>query len=217
MTCCNHCRDAGDVFTRKKAENELRTYRRKGPSSKSTGLLIEGLKRLDLQNKALLDVGGGIGTIQHELSVDGISDSMLVEASSAYLEVAESEAHRRGYEHRTSYRYGDFVELAPEIPQVDLVTLDRVICCYPHMKRLVQASTAKADRWYGAVYPKNRWYSRLGQRVANLYFRVRGMNFRLYVHSGIDATIRQEGFTPFYQAETVLWKVALYERTTGSD
>lgn len=217
MTCCDHCKDTGDVFTRKKAEKELRKYRKKGPSAKSTRLLLDGLKRLDLQDRTLLDVGGGIGAIQHELLEDGVANATLVEAAPAYLEVAENEARRRGYADQTAYRYGDFVELAPEIPAADLVTLDRVICCYPHMERLVQASTEKANRWYGVVYPKERWYSRLGERVANFYFRIRGMDFRLYVHSGVDDAIQKEGFDPLYEAETILWRVTLYERESAID
>lgn len=216
MTCCNHCKDAGDLlFDRKRAESDLQTYRQKGPSNKSTRLLLDGLSDLDLHDATLLDVGGGIGVIQHELLEKGVANSMLVEASPAYLEVAEDEARRRGHENRTAYRYGDFVELAPDIPHADLVTLDRVICCYPHMERLVRASTEKANRWYGVVYPKERWYTRLGERVANLYFRIRRMDFRTYVHSGVDEAIRSAGFTPFYQNETILWRVALYERKTS--
>lgn len=212
MTCCNHCKDASEFFDSKKAEKELQKYRKKGPPNKSTRLLLDCLRGLDLQDKTLLDVGGGVGMIQHELLEEGIADAMMVEASPAYLEVAEREAQRRGYGERTSYRYGDFVELAPELPEADLVTLDRVICCYPHMRRLVRASTEKAKRWYGVVYPKERWYNQLGERIANLYFRVRSTDFRIYMHSAVDEAIRGEGFTPLYQVDTILWQVALYER-----
>jgi hypothetical protein len=38
------------------------------------------------------------------------------------------------------------------------------------------------------------------------------MGFRMYVHSGIEETIRAEGFEPFYQVHTILWRIELYER-----
>lgn len=212
MTCCNHCKDSHELFDRTKAEKQLRTYRQSGLPNKSTGLLIDGLKSLNLDGKTLLDVGGGVGMIQYELLSEGLSGATMVEASPAYLEVAQNEARQRGYADRISHRYGDFVELAPEISAADLVTLDRVICCYPHLQELVQASTAKAKRWYGVVYPKERWYNQLGERLANTYFWIRNMDFRLYVHADVDATIRAEGFAPFYEAGTILWRVALYER-----
>lgn len=35
------------------------------------------------------------------------------------------------------FRYGDFVSLAPDLETADLVTLDRVVCCYPELEPLV--------------------------------------------------------------------------------
>lgn len=212
MNCCEHCQDAQDLFDEKKAKGELRSYRKSGPPNRCTRLLIDGLKTLDLEDTTLLDVGGGIGMIPLELLEEGVASSTLVEASSPYLEVAENEARRRGVENRTSYEYGDFVDLAPELPEADLVTLDRVFCCYPHMERLVRASTAKASRWYGVTYPKERWYNKIFGGMAGVYCWARDMDFRMYVHDGIEATIREEGFERFYRTGTILWTVELYER-----
>lgn len=217
MTCCQHCKESGDLFNEAKARSELRQYRKDGPPNKSTQLLIDGLRTLDLDDKRLLDVGGGVGMIQHELLKEGLSTATMVEASPAYLEVAEREAHRRGYEEQSAFEYGDFVDLAPDLPEADLVTLDRVICCYPHMHRLVQASTAKAARWYAVTYPKPRWYLRWTKPFADLYCWFKNMDFRIYLHRGVDEAIKNEGFHPFYQVETILWNVALYERSDAVD
>lgn len=210
---CDHCIETGDLFDQTKARNQLRTYRKSGPPNTSTRLLIDGLNTLDLQDKTLLDVGGGIGMIQHELLEAGLSGATLVESSPAPLEVAQNESRRRGHEAQTEFRQGDFVDLAPKLPDADLVTLDRVICCYPHMERLVSASTAKAQRWYAVVYPKETWYNRVLETLAGAYFWIRGLKyFRLYIHSGVEEAIRAGGFRPFYQVETILWRVGLYER-----
>jgi hypothetical protein len=217
MDCCAHCEDTEDLFDRNKAKKELRRYRKSGPPNTSTRLLIDALKTLDLQDKRLLDVGGGVGMIPCELLEEGLASSTLVEASPAYLEVTENEARRRGFESQTAHRHGDFVDLAPDLPNVDLVTLDRVICCYPHMRELVQASTAKASRWYGVTYPKPRWYTQVIGTLSDVYCWARGMDFRLCIHTEVEAIIRAEGFTPFYQVNTLLWRVALYERRNGTD
>lgn len=216
MSCCAHCEDAGELFNPSKAKKELRQYRRDGPPNKSTRLLIGALKTLDLQDKTLLDVGGGVGMIPFELLEAGISESTTVEASPAYLTVAEDEARRRGFEERTAYEYGDFVDLAPTLPEADLVTLDRVFCCYPHLERLVEASTAKATRWYGITYPKERWYNQVIGGLTGVYCWARDMDFRMYIHTGVEETIRANGFEPFYQDDTILWRVALYERQNGA-
>lgn len=215
MSCCAHCQDSGEMFTPEKARDELRKYRKDGPPNKSTHLLIEGLRSLDLEDKRLLDVGGGVGMIQHELLREGLATSTMVEASTAYLEVAKKEARRRGYAEQSTFRYGDFVDLAPGLPEADLVTLDRVICCYPHMNELVQASTAKATCWYGVTYPKPGWYLQWAKPFFDLYCWFKDVDFRIYLHQGVDRTIQNEGFDPFYEVDTILWKVALYERTNA--
>ena len=212
MACCGHCQEAGELFTDEKALTELREYRRSGAPNTPTRLLIDGLKTLDLSSTTLLDVGGGVGMIQHELMEAGVSEATLVEASPAYLKVAENETRRRGHADRASFRHGDFVDLAPELPEADLVTLDRVICCYPHMTELIQASTAKATRWYGVTYPRTRWFLRWAKPVTDLYCWWKDMEFRIYLHEGVDEAIQSAGFRRFYQTETFLWNVALYER-----
>ena len=72
MSCCSHCQEAGELFTDEKARKELREYRRNGAPNKPTRLLIDGLKTLDLSSTTLLDVGGGVGMIQHELLEEGL-------------------------------------------------------------------------------------------------------------------------------------------------
>jgi magnesium-protoporphyrin O-methyltransferase len=212
MECCSHCQDTSELFDRDIAERELRQYRRDGLSKKSARLLVDGLKSLDIDDRTLLDIGGGVGAIPFELLGAGASEATLVEASEEYIDVAEKEAQRRGYNDRLDVRFGDFVDMAPELPTYDIVTLDRVICCYPHLEKLVEASTARASRWYGVVYPKERWYTNLGEKFAEVYCGLKGMDFRVYIHDGVDETIQQQGFTPFYDVSTILWRVTLYER-----
>ncbi len=45
-----------------------------------------------------------------------------------------------------SHHLGDFVEVAGSIQPADIVTLDRVICCYPDVERLVGLSSQRATR-----------------------------------------------------------------------
>lgn len=211
MTCC-HCQEAGELFDHDKGKKELRKYRRKGPTRKSTRVFIDGLRSLDLQDKTLMDIGGGVGAVPFELFREGIAEATFVEASPGYAQLAKNEARRRGYADRTSHRVGDVVEMASELPEADLVTLDRVICCYPDLEKMVRSSTDRAARWYGVVYPKERWYTEAAHGLLNLYCRARDMNFRMYVHDGVDDAIRAQGFVPFYDVDLALYRVTLYER-----
>jgi hypothetical protein len=81
----------------------LRRYRKKGPHL-TTRLLLRAIEPPRNQAMTLLDIGGGVGTIPHELLASGLSGAVLVEASSAYLQAAENEAIRRG--HRLFNRFG---------------------------------------------------------------------------------------------------------------
>src|SRR3990170_1661911 len=111
---------------------------------------------------SLLDIGGGIGVIQHELARAGVGRIASVDASSSYLAAQRAEAERLGYAPRASYLSGDFVTLADHIPDSDIVTLDRVICCYPDMRSLVSLSAARARRLCGIVYPRGTWWNAVG-------------------------------------------------------
>lgn len=214
MSCCSHCEDAGDLFNPRAARRDLRRYRRRGPS-RTTQLLLDALLAQRGSDRSLLDIGGGVGAISHELIEKGFSEAVQVDASAAYLAASEQESARLGHADRITYHYGDFVELAPTLAPADIVTLDRVVCCYPDMERLVAASTAKAQHQYGLVLPRERLVNRLGVAGANLWFRLRGSAFRSFVHSidRVDAAIRQAGFRRTSAAQTVLWQVLTYARS----
>jgi hypothetical protein len=213
MGCCDHCVDAEGFFGRSMARRELRRYRRKGPEA-VTRHLVRLIALEDSRGETLLDVGGGIGAIQHELFERGIDRAVHVDASRAYLNASREEAGRLGHAERVDYHFGDFVELADRLPEADVVTLDRVVCCYPDMPRLIRASASKARRLYGLSFPRHRFGSRAAMAVGNLYFRLRGSAFRTYLHppEAIDAEIQRYGLRPVAEVKTVVWQVRLYRR-----
>lgn len=212
MSCCSHCQDAERFFGANTARKELRRYRRKGPG-KSTRLLVDALRE-QARGATLLDVGGGIGAIQHELFRAGLTGATQVDASAPYLEAARTEAERAGRGDRTTFVYGDFVEVAGDVPEADLVTLDRVICCYPHLEALLGASVGRTRRVLGLVYPRERWGTRVALTAANLWLRIRGSAFRVFLHSPtrVQALVRAAGFRPERTGHTFLWRVETYVR-----
>lgn len=215
MNCCPHCEDAGDFFSQKTARRDLKRYGKKGPL-KSTGLLLEALRAQGVRDQTLLDVGGGIGAVQHELFREGLARATQADASPAYLEVSRREATRQGHAEQVEYVFGDFVDLAPRLPSADIVTLDRVICCYPDMERLVGASVQKAERIYGLVFPREWLVTEIAVAAENLYFRARKSAFRTFMHSSeaVDALVRSHGFRRNSYASTFMWQVVTYTRTT---
>jgi len=210
---CPHCQGVEKLFDAGVAEGDLREYRRHGPG-KTARLLIEALKSFGVDGSTLLDIGGGIGVIQHELLKSGASSAVHVDASSAYLQAAKDEAERQGHADRMTQHRGDFVTLAPQIPQADIVTLEKVICCYPDMDALVGLSSARASRLYGVVFPRDTWWMRLGGRIINFTFRLQRSAFRMFIHptERIEAIVRQNGLQRRYYRRTLFWQVIVYAR-----
>src|SRR5687768_514368 len=151
MNCCQ-CEDIDQHFGKERVKEDLREYRRRGPGP-TAKIMLDGLKAQNLQCATLLDVGSGIGVIVHELMGETIINATCVESAKAYLEVAEAEARRRGHHDRVEFVYGDLAELAIRLDAADLVTLDRVVCCYPHFEKLLAASTDKCRQWCALSYP----------------------------------------------------------------
>ena len=213
MSCCQRG-PYDSIFNERHAARDLKRYRKKGPE-KTTRMLLDALRAEGIEGASLLDVGAGIGVIHHELLSAGTQTAMHVEAATSPLQVAKAETARRGNSERVSFLQGDFIALAPDIPPADVVTLDRVICCYPDMKALVSASATKARRLYGAVFPRERWMTKAGMVVVNVLLRLFKNPFRGYVHptAAIDAELRRHGLEPRSVRDTFVWRVAVYSRS----
>ena len=56
----------GDFYDERRAASDLKRYREKGPRP-WTEMLIESLKAEGVEGATLLDIGGGVGVIDHEL------------------------------------------------------------------------------------------------------------------------------------------------------
>jgi 2-polyprenyl-3-methyl-5-hydroxy-6-metoxy-1,4-benzoquinol methylase len=210
---CSHCRGVEKIFDQGTAERDLKAYRAHGPST-TTRLLIEALEAAGIADLTLLDIGGGVGAIQHELLKDGARSAIAIDASSAYLHAAKQEAERQGHIDRIAYHQGDFVALAPQLPDADIVTLEKVICCYPDMRALVGLSSARARKLYGVVFPRDTWWMRLGGLFVNVFPRLQRNAFRFFVHptEAIEAVVRANGLERRYYRTTLFWQVIVYTR-----
>ena len=210
---CPHCRGVDKIFDQGTAKRDLKAYRAHGPAT-TTRLLIAALKAAGVADLTLLDIGGGVGAIQHELLNAGARSAIAIDASSAYLHAARQEAERQGHTNRIVYHQGDFVAFAPQLPQVDIVTLEKVICCYPDMRALVGLSSARAGKLYGVVFPRDTWWMRLGGLLVNIFPRLQHNAFRFFVHptEAIEAVVRANGLERHYYRKTLFWQVIVYTR-----
>ena len=144
-SCCDFTGPAGQQFNAKKAAKQLRGYRR-GKVGPTTRLLRDGPLKARLTAGTVLDVGAGIGALTFELLDRGFQSAVAVEASSAYLAAAAEDAARRDRSQAVAFLNGDFVDVANKVPIADVVTLDRVVCCYPDYRSLLDEATRRASR-----------------------------------------------------------------------
>jgi len=177
-------------------------------------MLIDMIRSVGLRNATILDIGAGIGVIDHELLDDVADHAVLVDASAPALDAARDEARRRGHLDRLEFVDGDFVAQAGAIDRAQVVTLDRVLCCYPDVAALVRMSASRARTLYGLVLPRDRSTIRLGLRLLNVWFRVRGLAYRSYAHSNevVDSLVADAGLRVRMEAGTYFWRVVLYDR-----
>ena len=216
MDACG-CEPEGytSIFDRRNAEHDRDRYRRDGPDE-TTRMLLELLEPYRATATTVLDIGGGIGVIEHELLRSGPAQAVLVDGSAPSIEVAREEADRLGLADRIAFLEGDFVRLAADIEPADIVTLDRTICCYPDMERLVSESAERARTAYGIVLPRDRFVVRLAVGLQNLWFRLRRNPYRAYVHANahVDALAAGKGLSPRAERQTLFWRVAVFDRAS---
>lgn len=209
--CCTADYDA--LFDDRAARRELDEYRRRGARG-TTARLIGAIRAEGVEGASVLDIGGGVGVIGAELLRAGAASLTGVDASRPYLAAARSEIDRRGYGDRARFEHGDFVALAAEVEPADVVTLDRVICCYGDWLALVDRSVERARRLYGLVYPVDRWWMRVSVGIVRGVSRLFGRPAPFSVHPdrAVDARIRAAGFAPIFEERGLAWQTVLYRR-----
>jgi magnesium-protoporphyrin O-methyltransferase len=209
------------MFDARRARKDLRAYSKRGARGASRRLLdavLAALRERGTPEFTHLDIGGGIGVIQHELARNGAVHVTAVDASRPYLDVSRRAAAERGYDARQTRIEGDFTQVADSVEPATVVTLDKVICCYPDMATLVRASARKATSFYGIVVPRDAAWMRVAARLGNWFVRrVLRRQFQAFVHShpGIDRVCAEEGLHLERDDSALVWCVRLYRRVAA--
>ena len=212
ISCCQCC-GSEEQFNRAEAARKLREYRR-GAAARTTQLLLDALMRELVAGQTVLDSGGGVGAILRALLKADAAAATDVNASAAYLAAVREEVARQGHAGRITYHHRNFVDIADTLAPADIVTLDRVICCYDDMPALVGLSAARAQRLYGVVYPRDTWWIRLFMRAQNIIMHVTRAPMRFFVHptAAVEAAIRAQGLERRFYRVAGPWQVIIYAR-----
>jgi magnesium-protoporphyrin O-methyltransferase len=198
----------------REAGADLAELRARGPRP-TTQELIDAISARGIEDATVLDVGAGVGAIHLALLQAGAGSAVDVDASRDYLAAARAEAERRGLVDRVTYRYGDLVEIAADLPPTDIVTLDSVICCYPYLPTLISAALSVGPRLVGFTYPRDVWWMRAFMRAYNIVHALRRSPSRYfsYRHEQLRGLMGAAGFAEVHDGGIARWRVVLYARS----
>lgn len=204
------------LFSRKSAERDAKAYRKKG-LSKPARSIVDGLTSRGITGASVLEVGGGAGAIQVELLTAGAGRVVNVDLSPEWEQSAAALLAERGLTGRVERRIGDFVAVADEVEDSDLVVLHRVICCYPDWQTLLGLAVSKARKAVALTFPRDYWGPRAVISVENFLRRVRGQEFRAFVHPArrMLELAGNAGFTVTSDASTLTWRTVVLHRVAS--
>jgi SAM-dependent methyltransferase len=201
------------------ALQDARRARGRETSARITGTLVATLDEVGLRGRTLLDVGCGSGDLALAAIARGADGAMGFDLGPGAIRAARSLAADRGLSGRVRFTVGDAADLT--LPRSDVVTLNRVLCCYAHVDRLLGNTLAAAGSIYAFTAPYDRGARGLWNRISiwfeNGWYRLRAKRFggfRAFVHDldAVDARIRAEGFEPLRRERHGAWDLAVYSR-----
>ena len=162
----------------------------------------------------MLEVGGGVGAFQVELLRAGASWATSVEVTDTHEAAAAQLLAEMGLSDRVERRVHDFARAAGEVPEADIVVLNRVVCCYPDMPLLVGAAAGHTRGLLALSFPNSRWTTRLGLAAGNLILRVTRVQFHVFAHSParILEIAAAQGLVTVEDRRGLFWEVAVLER-----
>jgi hypothetical protein len=211
--CC--CQSAYEsFFGSRQAKLDARRYRRRGLRGTSRDLV--GLAG-DPTGTTVLEVGGGVGAIELELLAAGAERATNVELSGEYEDEAAKLLAARGLSDRVERRVGDFV--VEDVEPHDVVVMHRVVCCYPDVDALVGLAAARTRQRLLLTIPQERRLTRGALAVVNAFLRLRGSEFRTFVHpfAAIAAAAEREGLgLARRERPGMFWENAAFERLPAS-
>lgn len=213
MSSCCYSGEYADVFGHKGAEREARRYVKRGLRG-SERTLASALRDRAASGASILEVGGGVGALQVELLRAGAVSATNVELSPEWEPAARRLLDHFALTGRAGRRVGDFVDAAGDLPQADVVVLHRVVCCYPHWRRMLEAAAGRARRTIALTFPVDRMRTRAVLALGNWLLKLRGRSFRAFVHPPDEmlAALREQGFGIVGDESGLVWRSVVLER-----
>lgn len=176
--------------------------------------LLAGVRAQGIADARILEVGCGPGYLHQVLLKAGASQAVGIDLSDGMLDIARTEAAKQGLADRCDYRQGDFVQLASELADADVVILDKVVCCYPDWQGLLDAALSRCSRTLALTYPQDRTTVRLGVRFLSWLMGLLHCCYQPYLHDPalIRSHIQASGLRLVHEDQSGNWLTEIYTR-----
>jgi len=209
--CARHGQE--ELFGEKSAANDARKYRRKGADPMARSLARRAAAR-GAEGVSVLEIGGGVGQVALELLKAGAASAEVVELLPAYEPLVRELAAEAGVGERLSFRTADLVVDPGAGVDADVVVMNKVVCCTPDGIELAGIAASLARRTLVLSFPRRVWWARVGLGAANLYLRLRGRRFRVFVHpqAALEAAVQAQGLSRASARDGPLFRIAAFER-----
>lgn len=216
MDCCSSKKIEGtNRFFSRWSKKYARTFRKKG-LDKIQQLLLGGVSLPEKSGPHILDIGCGVGSLHLTLLQKWQNATATgIEMSEGMIEHATKLSHELSAENRVQYILGDFVEQAFQVDQADITLLDKVVCCYEDLNKLIDLSVEKTRSIYALSHPRDTFLIRFSIKSLIFLRKLFGASFHPYWHDweAMNERVIQNGFQPIHQASTFLWKAVVFKRT----
>jgi magnesium-protoporphyrin O-methyltransferase len=200
------------------ARSNARRARKRETVAAITGSLLTALEEAGLAGRSVLDLGCGVGDLALTTLAHGASRATGIDLGRGAIAEARGLAAERGLDDRATFTVGD-ASTFPLEPH-DVVVLNRVICCYPHLEGLIRNSLEAARDVYAFTAPVARGpigaFVRLQTRLANVWYALRRSrfgDFRVFVHDldAVDRKVRAAGFRSIRrERRRLVWELGVY-------
>jgi SAM-dependent methyltransferase len=185
-------------------------------SRKARRELIQAVREMGIEGRTVLDVGCGPGDLTRELLREGASRALGVDLAEQSLDEARKRAANEQLSERVEFRVGNGAK--DELGKHDVVVLDKVICCYPNWRELIDNTSAAAGSFYGFIIPRsdglNGFFLRAFVGLGNVFLRIRKCGYRAHVHDyrQIHGHLRDLDFDRKQLSMGPVWMTAVYAR-----
>jgi magnesium-protoporphyrin O-methyltransferase len=210
--CC--ARDGQEeLFGEKTAAHDAQKYRRRGPDSMARSLARRAGAR-GVEGASVLEIGGGIGQVALELLKAGAASAEVVELLPEYEPFVRELASEAGVGERMAFRTADLVADPAAAAPVDLVVMNKVVCCTPDGITLAGVAASLARRTLVLSFPREVWWARTGLATVNLYLRLRRRRFRVFVHpqAALEGAAEAHGLARASERNGPLFRIVAFER-----